>query len=58
MRIGVRGVVAVALVAHVAPELPPLLMQRLPIAESCSFTDGSSRLLLLLPFIPYVFVSN
>jgi hypothetical protein len=42
----------------VAPEIPPLLMQRLPKAESRSFSDSSSRILLLLSFIKSVSVSN
>jgi hypothetical protein len=44
--------------ALVAPEIPPLLMQLLPIAEPHSFSDSSSRLLLLLQFISSVSVSN
>ena len=42
----------------VAPEIPPLLMQRLPKAESRSFSDISSRFILLLSFIKSVSVSN
>ena len=45
-------------VAPFAPEIPPLLTQRLPIAESRSFNDISNRLLLLLPFIQSKSVSN
>ncbi len=40
------------------PEIPLLRMQRLPIAESRSFSDSNSRLLLLLPLFPSVTVSN
>ncbi len=42
----------------VAPEIPSLLMQRLPKVESRSFSDSSSRILLLLSFITSVPVSN
>jgi hypothetical protein len=40
------------------PEIPPLLMQRLPIAESRRFSDSSSHILLLLLNFPSVSVSN
>ena len=43
--------------ALVAPEVPPLLMRRLPIAQSRRFSDSSSHLLLLLSFIPSASVS-
>ncbi len=58
MRIGDCGGVASALAAPVDPESPPLLMQQLLIAESRSFSDISSRLLLILPFILSLSVSN
>ncbi len=40
------------------PEIPPLLMQRLPIAESRRFSNSSSHFLLLLLIFPSVSVSN
>ncbi len=55
---GNGGRVATAPVALVAPEIPPLLMQRLAITESRSFSDISSRLPLLIPFNLSVLVSN
>ena len=58
MRIGGGGGVAADLVALVALEIPPFQMQRLPIAESRSFSDTSSRFLLLLTIFPSVSVSN
>jgi len=61
MRIVDGGVVAatrVALVAPVAPEISPLLVHRLPTGVPRSFSDSSSSLLLLLPFISSVIVSN
>ena len=58
MVIGGGDVVATPLAALVAPEIPPLLMQRLPIAKSCSFSDSNRRLLLLLPLIPSASNSN
>ena len=54
----VEVVFAGARAALVAPEIPPLIMQLLPIAEPHSFSDSSSRLLLLLQFISFVSVSN
>ncbi len=48
---------AFAHVAHVAPEVPPLLIRRLPIAQSRRFSDMSSHLLLFLPFYPSASVS-
>ncbi len=39
------------------PEIPPLLMQQLPIVESRSFSDCSSRILLPLPFSPSLSIS-
>ena len=57
MRIGGCGGVAAALAA-VAPETLPLIMQRLPIAEPRSFSDSSSRLLLILRFISSLSVAN
>ena len=48
---------AAALAAPVAPQVPPLLMRRLPIAQSRRFSDSSSHLLLLLSFIPSASVS-
>ncbi len=58
MRICGGGGVAAAHVALVAPEMPPLLMQRLPIAEPHSFSDSSSRMLLILQFMSSVSVSD
>ena len=58
MRIGGGGGVAAAHVALVAPEIPPLLMHRLPIPEHRSFSDSNSRLLFLIPFISSVSASN
>ena len=58
MRIGGCGGVAAAPAALVAPEIPPLLMQRLPIAEPNGFSDSSSRLLLILPFISSLSFAN
>ncbi len=58
MRIGSGGGVAGTHAAPVAPEIPPLLMQLLPIAKPHSFNDSSSRLLLILQFISSVSVSN
>jgi hypothetical protein len=52
------GGVAAAPAAPVAPEILPLLMQRLPVAEPRSFSDSSSRLLLILPFISTLSVIN
>ena len=52
------GGVAAAPAAHVAPEILQLLMQRLPVAEPRSFSDSSSRLLLILPFISTLSVTN
>ena len=49
---------AVAHAACVVPEIPPLLMQRLPKVEFRSFSDSRSRILLLLSFIKTVSVSN
>ncbi len=43
--------------AHVASEVPPLLMRRLPISQSRRFSDSSSHLLLLLSLIPSSSVS-
>ena len=37
--------------------LPPLLIRRLPIAQTRRFSDSSSHLLLLLSFIPSASVS-
>ena len=56
--IGGCGGAAAVLAAPVAPEIPPLLMQRLPIAEPRSFSDNSSRLLLILPFISSLSIAN
>ena len=58
MRIGGGGVVEAAPAALLAPEIPPLLVQRLPNEEPRSFSDSISRLLLLLPFISSVLGSN
>ncbi len=58
MRISGCGGVAAALAAPVAPEILPLLMQRLPIAEPRNFSDSNSRLLLILPFISTLSVAN
>ena len=58
MRIFASGGGAAAPATPVPPEIPPLFMQRLPKAESRSFSDGSSRILLLLSFITSVLVSN
>ena len=52
------GASAPAHAALVAPEIPPLLMQRLRIAESRRFSDNSSHILLLLLIFPSVSVSN
>ena len=45
-------------VVHVASDIPPLLKQRIPIAEPRIFSENISRLLLLLPFTSSVSVSN
>ena len=58
MGIGGCGGVAAAPAAPYAPEIMPLLMQWLPIAEPRSFSDNSSRLLLILPFISSLSVAN
>ncbi len=58
MRVCGGGDGAAALADHVAPEIPPLHMQLLPKAESRSFSDSSSRILLLLSFIKSISVSN
>ncbi len=58
MRIGGCGGGAAAPAAPVAPEILPLLMQRLPIAEPRSFSDSSSRLPLIRPFIASLSVAN
>ncbi len=58
MRICGCGGVAASLAAPVAPEILPLLKQRLPIAEPRSFSDSSSHLLLILPFISSLSIAN
>ena len=58
MRICGGGGCATAHAALVAPEIPPILMQRLSKAESRSFSDTSSRILLLLSFIKFASVSS
>ena len=61
MRNGGCGGVAAAPAAPAAPfapEILPLLLQWLPIAEPRSFSDSKSHLLLILPFISSLSVSN
>ncbi len=40
------------------PEIPQLFMHRLPIAELRSFSDSSSNLLMFVPYVATVSVSN